>query len=112
MSVFAWCIQRIQAQGSEQNQRASIPRLRITCFWQHNFRLVWSFGSASTLAQQLSAMTVGLYKTVQQRGIRVPLLTGYGNGVSIERIRFAIDREALTVDYSIVPEDEDHPQPA
>ena len=55
-------------------------------------------------------MTVGLYKTVQQRHARVPLLTGYGNGVSIERIRFAVDREALTVDYSIVPEDEDHPQ--
>ena len=57
-------------------------------------------------------MTVGLYKTVQQRGKRVPLMTGYGNGVSIERIRFAVDREALTVDYSIVPEDEEHPQPS
>lgn len=56
-------------------------------------------------------MTVGLFKTVQQRGARVPLLTGYGNGVSIERVHFAIDREALTVDYSIVPEDEDHPPP-
>ena len=33
---------------------------------------------------------------------------GYGNGVSIERLRFDLDREALTVDYSIVPEDEDH----
>ena len=57
-------------------------------------------------------MTVGLYKTVQHRGKRVPLMTGYGNGVSIERIRFAVDREALTVDYTIVPGDEDHPQPA
>ncbi len=87
-----------------------MPRLRISCFWQHNFRLVFNFGSVSTFAQQLGAMTVGLYKTVQQRGIRVPLLTGYGNGVSIERIRFAVDREALTVDYSIVPEDDDLPQ--
>lgn len=29
----------------------------------------------------------------------------------MDRIRFAVDRQALTVDYSIVPE-EDHPQPA
>ena len=108
--VFAWCIQHIQPQQSDQSSRTSLPRIRITCFWQHNFRLVWNFSSNSSLAQQLSAMTVGLHKTVQQRRARVPLLTGYGNGVSIERVRFAVDREALTVDYSIVPEDEDHPQ--
>ncbi|KAI1782492.1 hypothetical protein LXA43DRAFT_932488, partial [Ganoderma leucocontextum] len=112
VALFGWCIQRIQPQSTDPSQRSSIPRLRITCFWQHNFRLVWSFSSGSSLAQQLAAMTVGLYKTVQQRGKRVPLMTGYGNGVSIERIRFAVDREALTVDYSIVPGDEDHPQPA
>ena len=110
MPVFAWCVQCINPSGTDQGSRASTPRLRITCFWQHNFRLVWSFTSATSLAQQLSAMTVGLYKTVQQRGARVPLLTGYGNGVSIERIRFAVDREALTVDYSIVPEDDEHQQ--
>ncbi|RDX51390.1 hypothetical protein OH76DRAFT_1401721 [Lentinus brumalis] len=108
--LFAWCIQWIQPQGTEQGSRANASKLRITCFWQHNFRLVWSFTSASSLAQQLSAMTVGLYKTVQHRGTRVPLLTGYGNGVSIERIRFAVDREALTVDYSIVPEEDEHQQ--
>ncbi|RPD57231.1 hypothetical protein L226DRAFT_536615 [Lentinus tigrinus ALCF2SS1-7] len=110
VALFAWCIQCIYPQGTEQGSRANASRLRITCFWQHNFRLVWSFTSATSLAQQLSAMTVGLYKTVQQRGVRVPLLTGYGNGVSIERIRFAVDREALTVDYSIVPEDDEHQQ--
>ncbi|KAI0737353.1 hypothetical protein C8Q80DRAFT_1213874 [Daedaleopsis nitida] len=109
VALFAWCIQRIQPQSTEQNQRSSVPKLRISCFWQHNFRLVFNFNSGSSLAQQLSAMTVGLYKTVQQRGSRIPLLTGYGNGVSIERTRFAIDREALTVDYSIVPEDDDRP---
>ncbi|OJT13504.1 hypothetical protein TRAPUB_9969 [Trametes pubescens] len=113
VTLFAWCIQRIQPQPSEQN---GIPnplpsKLRITCFWQHSFRLLWNLGSSSNFGQQLGAMTVGLYKTVQQRGARVPLLTGYGNGVSIERVHFAIDREALTVDYSIVPEDEDHPPP-
>lgn len=52
-------------------------------------------------------MILGLYKTVERRGNRVPMLTGYGNGVSIERIRFQVDRQALTIDYAIHPEDED-----
>ncbi|KAI0676143.1 hypothetical protein C8Q78DRAFT_371333 [Trametes maxima] len=114
VTLFAWCIQRIQPPPGEQTSRtsSSAPKLRITCFWQHNFRLLWNLGSGSSLGQQLGAMTVGLFKTVQQRGARVPLLTGYGNGVSIERVRFAVDRQALTVDYSIVPEDEEHSQPS
>lgn len=37
----------------------------------------------------------------------MPNLIGYGNGVSIERIRFQIDRQALTIDYAIHPEDEE-----
>lgn len=61
------------------------------------------------MSQQLSAMMVGFYNSVKSRGTRIPLLTGYGNGVSIEHVRFVIDREALTVDYSIVPEEDDHP---
>lgn len=55
-------------------------------------------------------MTVGLFKSVNSRGTRIPLLTGYGNGVSFERVRFEIDREALTLDYSIVPEEEEQGQ--
>ena len=84
------------------------PKLRITCFWQHNLKTLWTFNTASSLAQQLCTMIVGIYNTVQKRGLRIPQLTGYGNGVSIDRVRFDLDREALTVDYSIVPEDEDH----
>ena len=53
-------------------------------------------------------MTLGLLKTVIKRGGRVPKLIGYGNGVSIGRIRFENDREALTVEYSIIPEDDQH----
>jgi hypothetical protein len=53
-------------------------------------------------------MGLGLLKTVMKRGSRIPKITGYGNGVSIERIRFQIDREALTVDYAIIPEEEEH----
>ena len=53
-------------------------------------------------------MTLSLLKTVTKRGPRVPKLIGYGNGVSIGRIRYQLDREALTVDYTILPDDEDH----
>ena len=69
---------------------------------------MWNLGATSSMAQQLSAMMVGFYNSVKSRGARIPLLTGYGNGVSIEHVRFEIDREALTIDYSIVPEEEDH----
>lgn len=58
------------------------------------------------MGQQLASMMVGFFKTVKTRGMsRIPLLTGYGHNVSIERVRFQLDREALTVDYTIVPED-------
>jgi len=68
---------------------------------------MWMFNySAATMAQQLATMTLSLSKTVAQRGGRVAKLSGYGNGVSIDRIRYQIDREALNVEYSIIPEDE------
>jgi hypothetical protein len=51
-------------------------------------------------------MILGLFKTVVKRGTRIPSLAGYGNGVSIERVRFQVDRVALTVEYAIIPEEE------
>ncbi|EKM50705.1 uncharacterized protein PHACADRAFT_213599 [Phanerochaete carnosa HHB-10118-sp] len=101
VGLFAWCIQQVQ-------QANGTSRLRFTCFWQHDLRALWNFGTTFSFGQQLCAMMVGFYKTVKTRGPRIPLLTGYGNGVSVERVRFQVDREALTVDYSIVPEDDDH----
>ncbi|KAJ3534294.1 hypothetical protein NM688_g7158 [Phlebia brevispora] len=103
VGLFAWCIQSVSAPGGT-------TRLRITCFWQHDLRAMWTggFGSATSTAQQLGSMMVGFYNTVKTRGIsRVPLLSGYGHSVSVERVRFQLDREALTVDYAIVPEDQD-----
>lgn len=98
IKVFAWCIQSVQS-GSGS------PRLRMTCFWQHDLRAMWNFAPATSLSQQLCAMMVGFFKTVKSRGSRIPLFSGYGNGVSIEHVSFQIDRVALTVDYAIVPED-------
>ena len=60
------------------------------------------------MAQQLAAMVLGLLKTAIKRRSRVPLVTGYGNGVAVSRIRFDLNRESLTLEYSIIPEDEDH----
>ncbi|EAU90367.2 hypothetical protein CC1G_00751 [Coprinopsis cinerea okayama7 len=56
-------------------------------------------------------MVLSLYKTVTERGSRVAKLVGYGNGVSIERVRFQVDREALTIDYAIIPDDDGHTSP-
>jgi hypothetical protein len=60
------------------------------------------------MAQQLAAMVLGLLKTAIKRRSRVPLVTGYGNGVAVSRIRFDLNRESLMLEYSIIPEDEDH----
>ncbi|KAH7921184.1 hypothetical protein BV22DRAFT_1038944 [Leucogyrophana mollusca] len=115
--LFTWCVQLVQpsppaqsAQPAEQLKKkiTTSARLRVTCFWQHDLRAIWNFGSSSSLCQQLCTMMVGLFKTVKQRGTRVPMLSGYGYGVSIERIRFQLDRQALTIDYAIHPDEEDH----
>ncbi|KAF8196873.1 hypothetical protein K438DRAFT_2016762 [Mycena galopus ATCC 62051] len=116
VTLFAWCIQHIapppqlpSTPGDPQRKRTSPGgRLRITCFWQHDLRTAWNLGSSSGALQQLSTMGLGLFKTVMKRGSRIPKLAGYGNGVSIERIRFQNDREALTIDYAIIPEEEEH----
>ena len=112
--MFAWCIQHIQPQLSPSaDPKKSVPgRLRLTCFYQHDLKALWGFGySISTLTQQLSTMMLSLFKTVMKRGPRVPKLIGYGNGVSIGRIRYQLDRETLTVNYTIIPDDEDHTTP-
>ena len=114
-AVFAWCIQSLSpassqppTSGDSSTRKANPARLRVTCFWQHDLRALWNIGTVSSLAQQLAAMVLGLVKTTIKRRSRVPLLTGYGIGVSISRIRFDLNRESLTLEYSIIREDEDH----
>jgi len=69
---------------------------------------MWSFSSVTATAQQLSAMMLGLHTTAKERGYRIPVLRGYGNGVMIERMRFQVDRVALTLNYSLVSDEGDH----
>lgn len=112
--VFAWCIQHIPSTSSAPDEQAkkkssATGKIRITCFWQHDFKAMWGFNSTTTsLTQQLSTMVLSLLKSVMKRGARVPKLSGYGNGISVNHIRYQIDRAALTIDYSIIPEDDDH----
>ncbi|OAX36541.1 hypothetical protein K503DRAFT_867510 [Rhizopogon vinicolor AM-OR11-026] len=120
VALFAWCIQHVHPSSAPQpnspagqiKRRMSTfiaqPRLRITCFWQHDLRAIWNFGSASSVCQQLCTMMLGLYKTVLARGSRIPVLAGHGYGVSIEKIRFQLDRQALAIEYVIHSEEEDH----
>ncbi|KAF8888095.1 hypothetical protein BD779DRAFT_1611394 [Infundibulicybe gibba] len=113
VTLFAWCIQYVQPSnpttpGNRPEKKISAGRIRMTCFWQHDLKAAWNFTSSSSIIQQLSTMILGLLKTVIKRSFRVPKLAAYGNGVSIERVRFQIDREALTIDYTIIPEEEDH----
>ncbi|KAI6023325.1 hypothetical protein EDC04DRAFT_2727159 [Pisolithus marmoratus] len=118
VALFTWWIQVLpqsppqqSSSPAEQIRRRlstilSTPVLRIICFWQHDLRAIWNFNSSVSLCQQLSTMVLGLYKTVKMRGFRVPMLSGHGYGVSIERMRFQLDRQALTIDYAIHPEDD------
>ncbi|KAL4062502.1 hypothetical protein V8B97DRAFT_1955248 [Scleroderma yunnanense] len=117
VALFTWWIQFIQppppqsVSPAEQIKKrlslvSPIPRLRITCFWQHDLRAIWNFNTSASICQQLSTMVLGLYKTVKLRGSRVPILAGHGYGVSIERMRFQLDRQALTIDYAVHPDDD------
>ncbi|KAG9224230.1 hypothetical protein CCMSSC00406_0004729 [Pleurotus cornucopiae] len=119
VSLFAWCIQHITPQppsaeassSSSKRRDSSGPRMRATCFWQHDLRAMWNFGAPSSLPQQLCTMMLGLLKSIKKRGARIAKLSAFGNGVSIERMRFQVDREALTIEYAIVPEDEQSAPP-
>lgn len=46
-------------------------------------------------------MILGMYKIVKGRGSKIPMLAGYGYGVGVERVRFQLDRQALTVEYLV-----------
>ncbi|KAF8141378.1 hypothetical protein EV363DRAFT_1391846 [Boletus edulis] len=110
VELFAWCIHYIQppspmptspTDALRKRLSSVLPRLRISCFWQHDLRAIWNFGSAATISQQLCTMILGLYKMVQKRGSKVPMLASYGHGVGVERVRFQLDRQALTVEYLV-----------
>ncbi|KAG8980898.1 hypothetical protein FRB90_007416, partial [Tulasnella sp. 427] len=100
--LFAWCIQIIAPPSESSSRAPPVPKVRITCFWQHDLKAIWG---TNNLAQNLPAVVVGLVRSVRKRGSRTPTLSGWGNGVGIDNVAFNIGREALRLDYSIFPED-------
>jgi hypothetical protein len=50
---------------------------------------------------------VGAVKAVNKFGNFIPMLQGFGLGVGIDRMAFDVGRKSLTIDYSIVDEQED-----
>lgn len=108
-AVFAWC-----------NQEG----IRLTIYAWHAFGNMTSrpcgpsyypaphgVNSSSSLAQQLSTTALSLLNTVMEHGNHVAKLSGYGNGVKIDHIRYQIDREALDLEYVILTEDGEHSLP-
>lgn len=57
-------------------------------------------------AQHLCSMMIGIVRAVHKFGTRIPVLQGFGLGVGLEHMSFDVGRKALTVDYSIVHEQE------
>jgi hypothetical protein len=58
-------------------------------------------------ANHLCSLMVGAVKAVNKFGNYIPMLQGFGLGVGIDRMSFDIGRKSLTVDYSIVDEQEE-----
>lgn len=54
-------------------------------------------------------MVFGLINTVRQRGRRMPIISGFGASVGVENVSFDLGREALVLEYHIIPDDEDGP---
>ncbi|KAH8794593.1 hypothetical protein DL96DRAFT_1650631 [Flagelloscypha sp. PMI_526] len=116
VALFAWCVQHLPSPSNNTTAESSTSptkrrhttaagRIRITCFWQHDLRAAWNFSTAG-FTQQLSTMMVGLAKSVAKRGNRIPKLIGYGHGISMQRANFSVDREALSITYTLIPEDD------
>jgi len=83
VAVFAWCIQLLPHSHNDSGKASNpSPRVRVTCFWQHDLKAMWG---ASSLSQNLPAMVIGLVHTVRKRGERIPILRGWGKGVGLVR---------------------------
>lgn len=99
-------MQPVASESRTTKRNSGSARLRVTCFWQHDLKSLWGMGSAISPPQQLHSMIDGLLTTLKERGLRVAVLSGYGNEVAVERVIFDKGRESLTVEYTIT-EDQD-----
>ncbi|KAG9032644.1 hypothetical protein FRB95_001154 [Tulasnella sp. JGI-2019a] len=102
--LIAWCLQLLPPTADSSSKTTPAPtRLRITCFWQHDLKALWGMANVS---QNLPSVVVGLLRTVRKRGNRIPVVSGWGVGVDINALAFNDGREALRLDYSILPKED------
>lgn len=101
-SVYAWCVQ-ILSSPAESSSKAAPTKVRVTCFWQHDLKAIWGMGNS--IHQHLPNMLVGVVRTVQSHGSRMPHMRGYGRGVGIAHVDFQGPRQLLTLEYSIASEE-------
>lgn len=106
--VYAWCVQIIHP-PAESSAKATPTRVRITCFWQHDLKAIWGMGNS--IHQHLPNMLVGIVRTMQSHGSRMPHMRGYGRGVGFTHIDFQGPRQLLTLEYSIASEDQEDDPP-
>lgn len=59
----------------------------------------------NSIHQHLPSMLVGIVRTVQTHGPRMPHMRGYGRGVGIAHVDFQGPRQLLTLEYSIAGEE-------
>jgi hypothetical protein len=102
--VYAWCVQLLPT--SSDASSSNVPtKIRVTCFWQHDLKSIWGIGNS--IHQHLPAMLVGIVRTVQSHGSRMPYMRGYGRGVGMTHVDFQGPRQLLTVEYTISGDEDD-----
>lgn len=80
--------------------------IRISCFWQLDFRGTWAVGSGIGL--HLPAVLTNMVDYAREAGDRVPTLESFGRGVSLGPTSFDVGRDTLNVEYTIVAEEENY----
>ena len=93
------------------HQHSSAPRLRITLFWQWNLRLSNPLGPTpaphlahipSLMASLIAHCRSAPHTASSASGALLPLLSGWGKGVEINRDEYDVGAEMRTVEYAVV----------
>jgi hypothetical protein len=106
--VMAWCIQfppspTMSPTSPSKGKPAPAPnrRIRIILFHSHDLKLTWPLSSSANPAIQLTCLLQSLLQTVRDKGTRIPVISAYGLGVSLDNVNWDVGREVLTVEYAV-----------
>ncbi|GAA5837944.1 hypothetical protein JCM9279_004073 [Rhodotorula babjevae] len=96
---------------SSTPHHSATPRLRITLFWQWNLRLSNPLGPTpaphlahipSLMASLVAHCRSAPHTASAATGALLPLLSGWGKGVEINRDEYDVGAEMRTVEYAVV----------